>query len=947
MSLGLLNVRSLNTGQDELLISIEKYKPDILALNETWLKQGEEKCAPKVSNYIFKHRPRTGEGRGGGVGYYVRRGLRVRALVHPESSLEQMWLEVLLAGGVRLAVGTAYRPESVTVDIAISALSESVSSFGYCDYVFVLTDFNVDILQTNTSQVREVLAFLAQHRLEQVVKEATRVTADSSTLLDLVITDAPTLCKRTKVYHNPCLSDHALVISDFYIKKPKLLPRTITYRPLNQIDESLFQRDLFSVPWSDILLAGDVNEMVKYFDSFITTLFNKHAHVKRFRVKEAPHPWLTDNVRLMINIRNKALVKARSTKMLSHMNHYKEMRNFVNSSIKREKQAYFTYYVNNNIKYPAKMWQHLKRFTPFGNTYDIPVPEHLNCPDLINDSFLNIPGSGHTDLDNYSYFINNKFGDNTFEIMECSEDEILKIITSVKTKAHGDDLITIDMILMTLPVTLPIITGIVNKSISSKVFPEAWKLARVKPLPKGSNIVTLKDLRPISVLPVMSKFLERAVCIQLTKYLEENSILPTVQSGFRSGHSTTSALTQVTDDILSAADKGRCSILVLLDFSRAFDCINKELLISKMAFYGLSVPARDWFMSYLTERKQYVLTENGLGEELRSNVKTVSRGTPQGSIISPLLFILFTADLNKQLKHCHIHLYADDTQVYLSFDPRDTYQASKLINEDLDSIYKWAHKNNLVLNPDKSKYLILGTKQQRSRVAGYDPNLFINGKLIERVETVKNLGLLMDGEMRFIDHVNIKIRNAFFRLKVLYGIRNHLTEKVRLTLVESLVLSLFNYCDTVYGPRLYAKTAQAIQRVQNACTRFCFSVSKRSRITPILNEMKILKMAARRELHLAGFVHNIVITKKPEYLFKKIKWQKDSHDRHTRSKILNKMSIPQHRTAGFRGSFKFSASKIWNDLPPPLRTNIMSLQAFKNHLRVVLINKQIETVADS
>lgn len=941
LRLGLLNVRSLNTGRDELLASVDIYKPDILALNETWIKTGEEKFAPAIPGYMLKLRPRPNDMRGGGVGFYVRKGLRVRIKPHPESSLEQLWMELNVPGRGRLILGTAYRPESVPVDAAIEALSESVSAFSYGDHLFLMTDFNVDLLKHNMVSVHEVGSFCSQHSLTNLVKDATRVNDRTSSLLDLIITDSPDLCKSVNIHHNPAISDHAMVIAEILIERPKEKPKYMFRRSLDKIDEELFNSDLINTPWCDVLSEPDINYQIQHFNELFLNIFNLHAPMKRFKVNTKLTPWITDNVKLMMLLRDKASHRAQISDNKSHLDYYKSLRNLVTGAIDREKRAYFSFYVNNNKDKPKLMWKHLKRICPLSSNSksEATVPNHLCNPDEINDFFLNVPGNDAVDDKISHYFKHNKFSDKLFDISTTTMEDIAKIVSNIKTKASGHDSITIDMIKMTLPTTLPAITEIVNNSLKSKIFPEVWKTAKVKPIPKTSKVEEYKDLRPISILPVLSKILERVVCTQLTKYLEDENILPDIQSGFRRGFGTATALANVNDDIITASDAGMCTILILLDFSRAFDCLNVELLLAKLSYYGISGESCDWFRSFLTNRSQYVEIESEQGDLLKSKLNIVNRGTPQGSILSPILFILFTADLPKHIKNSKIHLYADDTQIYYSFKPEMLREAVEKINEDLSSIHDWANNNTLVLNAAKTKYMVLGSKVQCAKVASQSFDVKINGQVLQKVDNALNLGLIMDKELRYIDHINSKIKNSFYRLKTLYNIRKYLSESVRKTLVEAIVLSQFNYCDAVYGPRLYNKTKRAIQRVQNACTRFCYNIPNRAHITPYLNEKNILKMETRRQLHLTCLVHKVALKKRPKYLFEKLEWVKDVQQRNTRRREANKLVIPTHRTSNFKGSFKYSAAKIWNNLPPPLRQS-MSQLTLKRYISRELLTLQ-------
>jgi hypothetical protein len=235
--------------------------------------------------------------------------------------------------------------------------------------------------------------------------------------------------------------------------------------------------------------------------------------------------------------------------------------------------------------------------------------------------------------------------------------------------------------------------------------------------------------------------------------------------------------------------------------------------------------------------------------------------------------------------------------------------------------------------------MIMGSKWQRYKINNQKPEVYVGLEPVPLVPQAKNLGLIMDGELRFEQHVNTKLRNAFYRLKMLYGLRKYLSEKVREILVEALVLSPFNYTDIVYGPRLLGRTAKAIQRVQNACTRFCYSINRRDHITPHLNNRSILNMKNRRNLHLAFALRKIIEYQRPPYLFEKLKWAQEERVRLVRSHRQNLLTIPKHKTKFFRGGFKYAATKIWNDLPPPLR-DPMPLLKFKKLVKAHFLESQ-------
>ncbi|CAG4971111.1 unnamed protein product [Colias eurytheme] len=345
-----------------------------------------------------------------------------------------------------------------------------------------------------------------------------------------------------------------------------------------------------------------------------------------------------------------------------------------------------------------------------------------------------------------------------------------------------------------------------------------------------------------------------------------------------------------------------------------------------------------WFNSYLSgKRCQTVAVNKEDGSVSFSECTAVTRGVPQGSILGPLLFILYSADIFSCIHHCQYHAYADDIQLYISFDPSQTLASTTKLNSDLDRISAWSRENSLVLNKEKTKYMILGTPNMVRRIECENPIVTVENSSIERVNEARNLGVVFDENLRFEKHVNTTIANCFYRLKLLYRIREHLNVEVRIRLCESLVLSKFNYADVMYGPRLLRRSKNAIQRVQNACARFCWDVPPRSHITPYLMEAGCLKMESRRRLHLASLLFGVVMTKAPKYLYDKLAWMGEGSVYATRSSFC-KLAIPRSVTAAFRGSFKYSATKCWNNLPPPI-LNSISLNSFKQKYKKYLLHE--------
>ena len=358
MRLGLLNARSLNTGSDELFVTVQKNIPDILAINETWLKAGEESLAPVLPGYKFLHKARQGK-KGGGVGFYIRQGINFRTQSHPASILEQFWLEVRLSG-VTLAIGTAYRPETVAVSDALDGISESLNVMAHCDHTCFLGDLNIDIIRKETTDAIELGNFCKQHNLEQLIKEPTRITETTRTIIDVVITDIMSKCRGVQVIHNPCLSDHAMILVDFDIMKPKLIRQIKFRRKLSDINLEQFKYDLKSIPWHLVTASNDVDIMVEMLNNHLISLFDIHAPLQKIICKNTPKPWITSIIKFMMTLRDKALIKAHMKKNESSKNYYRDLKNLVTSATDREKRAFINNYINNTLHQPIIMWHNLK-----------------------------------------------------------------------------------------------------------------------------------------------------------------------------------------------------------------------------------------------------------------------------------------------------------------------------------------------------------------------------------------------------------------------------------------------------------------------------------------------------------------------------------------------------------------------------------------------------------
>lgn len=365
--------------------------------------------------------------------------------------------------------------------------------------------------------------------------------------------------------------------------------------------------------------------------------------------------------------------------------------------------------------------------------------------------------------------------------------------------------------------------------------------------------------------------------------------------------------------------------LLLLDYSKAFDTLDHDMLCLKLKYFGLHASAVDFLNDYLLERSQRVVLDN-----IFSDVLSLNRGVPQGSILGPLLFSLYTSDFASHLKHLKSHQYADDLQLYYSFNAEHGRVAETLIKRDLKVIHKMSTTHSLLLNQSKTMLMLFG---KNDNILSNSLNIELNNVKIPISETCKNLGVFFDSNMRFRTHVSSLLQRSYGKLRTLYLFKQVLSTQIKLRLCDSLILSLLSYCDILFWPALLLEDKESLQKLQNSCLRLCYGLRKYDHISQSFLTSGWFKLEQRFHLHLCTLVYKINKFRQPEYLFEKLTKGSDVHGRLTRYNDL--FSAPRHRTAMFQRSFTYNAVKNYNALPLNVK-DCSGVETFKKRLRTHL-----------
>lgn len=916
------------TGFDEFSVMVQTNGLDIIFVTETWLTEGVGSEVVTIPEYNFFRKDRL-VGRGGGVAAYVKSNLQCSEITFDfmvSVELEYLFLKINIHSK-KFAIGAFYRPPNTNINNYINDIDNILSTITpTVDEIICLGDFNVNFFNLPNP----IDTCLQTYSLTQILDEPTRISAHSSTLIDPIFISNTDLVNQCGTLCTDNISDHKLVFCDLKINTNKIKPKLVTFRCFRNFNYDNFSNDLASLPWHEIIYENNIDKKVDLFNSFLLEIFNRHAPLKTVRVTKPKAPWLTPNLKLLMKERDRAKQKHKQTKSNEDFNRYKELRNYTLSIVRNEKKCYLnSICAENNLR---KTWSTLKNLNVHKNNFTN-IPDELSDPNSINAYFSSfVQNVSHKCDDKINFYNNNFIAENySFGFVLTSVEEVNSILNTLKSNAYGTDNISIAMLKYCSPFIDKFIVHIINCCIEKNYFPSAWKTAIGKPLPKNCNPKSFSDLRIISILPVMSKIFERILYRQIYEYFAEKKLLPDSQCGFRKGFGTSTALVSVMDDLFTAYDQGLVSVLVLLDFSKAFDTINHKLLCAKFKYFGFNDASVLLISSYLSDRFQKTFHNNTFS----SNLNILS-GVPQGSILGPLFFIIYTSDILNSVINCKVQAYADDTQLYVNFNLNDAQQACVIINEELQKIKILSEEHNLHLNSTKSNVMLFGSKHKLDEVKN-SLNINIEGIPLPIVKAAKNLGVVIDCDFRFREHVKKLMQKAYSSLKLLYSNRHILNFDLKKMLCEALVLSHFNYCDFIYGPCLDLNDRNRIQKVQNSCLRLIFGLRKFERISHKLCEVNWLNMNNRRKLHLGNFVHNL-LNSSFSCLSLKNKFVLRSSLHPINIRYGNKFNIPRHHSAMFKRCFIYNAIQLYNSLSDEFK--IFNVNKFKYKYRTLLLSEQ-------
>lgn len=851
------------------------------------------------------------------------------------TGIENIWISVQSRKLPSIIVGCVYRhpkAPAASYDYLMEVFNH-VSLTKKPMYVF--GDLNDNLLINNSNLQKTIEAC----GLSQVISKPTRVTPQSATLLDVLITN-----KKESIITSDCLpsaiADHDMIISRINISKPKRIKVKKTFRSMATYNKDNFCEALLNCTdyLNHITLTDDTDEQVNILNTIFNSCLDQVAPMTTKYINRPPAPWINkeikENMKYRDSLQSQLKLDRHNTQLY---NKYKEEKKRVKDKLQTEKKAYYHNQFRQSKGNSSQMWSNIRKIIPNIKPNNIITNEDNNDKaEDFNNYFASVGRktfercrsdltSNDTTSDNirvthdtvYNTETNNFFRPKPVDV----ETVILTISKLRKTKSVGNDGISLNFIKDSLFVTAFYITCIFNTSIVTGKFPTSWKHAIVVPIHKGGDSNINSNYRPISLLPVISKVLEKIVARQLSDHLEGNALLSNTQHGFRPKLSTETALSVISNNVYNNLDNKKVTMITLCDLSKAFDSVDHDILLQRCVKLRIDP---FWIQDYLSNRTQSVRLNDHISPK-----SFITHGVPQGSILGPILFTIFVNNISDHISDCILVQYADDTQFIHSDNINNIDRLITRAKATLSNAKSYFLKSGLLLNSSKTQFIFIGTRQLLSHIPD-DMTINFDGSNINVSKNVKILGVNFDRHMTFNTHIHQLNKKVIGVLMFINRIKDIFDKDTRVIVIQTLVLSLINY-----GLKIWGNTSdtlmQRVQRLQNFAAKVAAGgYKRRDRATPVLRELQWLKMKDKVQFNQCVMVYKVIHKYYPEWLLN-FPYVTRTNELVTRQN--QDLFIPRVRTDNGARAPSVSGPRAWNKLPLEIK-ELPSLTSFKRALNI-------------
>lgn len=882
---------------------IGKNKPKLILLSETRTVENMTVNELKIDDYIcFRCNAPTRFT--GGVAIYVHNSISAYEIYkYNENNIWAIAIQVV-SGFVKEIFCVLYRGHKSTNENFLTFFEEMCNKLvDISSKINICGDFNYDFFKCPAT--KKVMRLVKSFNLKQLQKTPTREDQFSSSTIDWFLTNNKNV--KCDVAKNEIITDHKILIINFFNNcKSKLKTKLIN--DYSNYSKNVLLTKMSEIEWHEIEKISDINiksyDIINSLKNIVDSVVGKKLLKLNYACK-----WFNDDLKKLKDEKIIAYNMWKNDKNILNQKIYKDVRNKYRKSLNDAESNYIQNQLKANKYDSKKLWRIMKscysdndndslnavKFNDEILTNNIEIADRVNkyFVESIEELVSKIPcvSVSHVKLPNVPQC--------KFEFESVSIESVSEVVKLLQKKNFIDNISgrVLNDAINCMPF-LTCLTSLINDSMSSGCVPKNFKNSVIVPIRKVKNSNNHSDLRPINQLPVYNKILEMVVRRQLNNYFESNNLFIPEQSGFRSNYSCESALNFLLHEWKVSLDNRRIIVSVFIDLKRAFETIDRSLLIVKLKCYGCSSRVIEWFESYLNERKQCTKFNDTLSEEIDNGI-----GIPQGGTLSCLLFLIFINDMKLCLQNVKIKLFADDTLLYVECS--DVEEGIKLMNNDLKNIFNYLCLSKLVINTSKSKAMIIAHKH----VNVGQSVVKINGEKLEYVDEIKYLGIVIDNKLNFnswTDHICANLMKKFYVLK---RCANKLNYNSKLLYYKSLVLPSVDYCSSL----LFSCNNSQInkmQLIQNRYMRLILKTNYETRISDMLENLHIMSIKQRVYFNTMIYMHKLASGNGPDYLTSKLVKRNEMRERRLRSD--SEYHIINSKKSILHDSFLVKGLKLYN-----------------------------------